>query len=325
MVGLQVALDGPPPPEQIAPNLWVLTGTTFDVPSHWREWLGSIRANQVGDTDLFLVSKLASEMPGVLDGENQSLQQRVEHFYAGLLLSKMFSPSHSPFMLTGARSDGAIAVRQHIDLELPMPQICRPYPGIVADDIAMAAQLGQKLDLMVLEPVPDDRRRFFRTLNIYIKARTTRNPLDRIHQYCRCIEGLILPTIGRTKRQFKSRTALFIGPAHHELMGALYDIRSDVEHLHEGRHLETLNRQVRFSLAKKEAIVEYIARRALARIINQNGLWQHFGNAAALREFWALLPDKRQEIWGDFIDPKVPVEDLDPNDVSDEMLGAREF
>ena len=100
LVGLQVKLEGKPPPEQIAPNLWVLTATTFDVPSEWREWLGSIRSDEVAGSNLFLVSKLESTTPGVLDGESQSLQQRVGHFYVGLLLSAMFSSSHKPVMLT---------------------------------------------------------------------------------------------------------------------------------------------------------------------------------------------------------------------------------
>ena len=82
-VGLQVKLKGMPPPERISPDLRVLTDTTFDVPPEWREWLGSIRADQVEGSNLFLVSKLESTTPGVLDGENQSLQQRVRHFYAG--------------------------------------------------------------------------------------------------------------------------------------------------------------------------------------------------------------------------------------------------
>ena len=210
-----------------------------------------------------------------------------------------------------------------MDLELPAPQVFRPYPPVVADNIELAAQLGQKLDEMMPETVPGGLWRLFRTLHIYIETRTISDLVDRIHQYCRCIEGLILPVIGKTKRQFKSRTELFIGLAHHELMGALYDIRSDVEHLHENRHLETFNREARLDLVKKEAIAEYIARTALARIFSQDALWQHFGNTAALRKFWALLAAERQEIWGEPIDPMVSVTDFDPKYLNDEMLGAR--
>ena len=298
LVGLEVAFEGTPPPVHIAPNLWVLTKTTFDVPSVWRKWLGSIRSDHVADTNLFLVTKLASETPGVLNGENQLLQQRAWHFYVGLLLSKMFSPSHKPFMLTGAREGEEIGVRQLMDLDLPVPRVFRPYPAVVADDITMAAQLGQKLDAMRPETVSGGLWRFIRTLDIYIKTRTISDLLERIHQYCRCIDGLILPVIGRTKQQFKSRTELFIGPRHHELMGELYDVRSAVEHLHENQYLETFDRGIRLDLAKKEAIVEYIARRALARVSGQEALWQHFGNAAALKEFWALPPGGRRESLG---------------------------
>ena len=197
----------------------------------------------------------------------------------------------------------------------------RPYPSITADDIQLAAQLAQKLDAMQPETAPSDLLRLLRTLHIYFKTRAINEPLDRIHQYCRCIEGLILPAKGKTERQFKSRTELFIGPAHHDLMGALYEIRSEVEHLHENRYLEVFDRDVLLDLSKTEAIVEYIARTALARIIRQEALWLHFGNAVALEKFWALSPDERQRIWGAPIDPMVSVVDFDPDYLHDERLG----
>lgn len=321
LVGLGVNLDGALPPERIAPNLWMLSDTTFDVPSQWREWLGSIRAEQVAGCNLFLGSKLVSSTPDILDGENQALQQRVWHFYVGLLLSAMFAPSDKPVMLTGARRDGVIDIRQQKDLELPVPQVFRPYPAVVADDIVLAARLGQKLDIMLPVTVPGGLWRFFRTLHIYVETRAVGELLDRIHQYCRCIDGLILPDIGKTTQQFKSRTELFIGPGHHVMMGELYDIRSHVEHLHENRYLETFDREVRLDLLKKEAIVEYIARMALARIVGQDALWPHFGNTSALKKFWALSADERRTIWGDPIDPMVSIADFDPRYLHDEHLG----
>ena len=149
---------------------------------------------------------------------------------------------------------------------------------------------------MLPATAPRELLRFCRTLHIYVETRAIGELLDRIHQYCRCIDGLILPAIGKTKQQFKSRTELFIGPGHHDLMGALYEIRSHVEHLHENRYLETFDRDVRLDLLKKEAIVEYIARTALARIVSQDALWRHFGNTVALEQFWALSADERRKI-----------------------------
>lgn len=321
LVGFEVKLEEPTPTGQITPDLWVLTNPTFDIPSEWREWLGSIRADEVAGNNLFLVSKVVSATPDVLDGENQSLQQHVWHSYIGLLLSVVFSPSHKPVMLTGAQRNGVIGIRQQRDLELPAPQVFRAYPPVVADDIQLAAQYGQNLDAMLAVTVPGGLWRFFRTLHIYIKTRAISELLDRIHQYCRCIDGLILPAIGKTKQQFKSRTELFIGPAHHDLMGALYDIRSNVEHLHENLYMEIFDREVRLDLLKKEAIVEYIARTALARIVSHDALWPHFGNTEALEKFWTLPAEERRKIWGDPINPMVSVADFDPKYLHDGHLG----
>jgi hypothetical protein len=55
-------------------------------------------------------------------------------------------------------------------------------------------------------------------------------------------------------------------------------------------YLEYFDRALRLDIAKKEAIVDHIARTALARIIGDDALWPHFGNTPALEKFWALTP-----------------------------------
>ena len=322
LIGLNVRIDGHLPSGKIAPNLWVLADPTFNVPPHWQEWLGSIRAREVEDWNLFLLSKLASLTPDVLDAENQKLQQQVSNFYVGLLLANTFAPAHRPVMLTGSRRDGEIGVRQQQDFDSPVPCLFRPYPPVVPEDIRLAAQFGEKLDAFATTPVSGGHWRLFRTLHIYMEARTIGDILDRLHQYCRCIDGLILPNAGETKRQFKSRTELFIGPRHHDMMGELYDIRSAVEHLHENRYLESFDRATRLDLVKKEAIVEHIARTALARIVGDDALWPHFANTSALAIFWALTPVERQRIWRDPIDPLDALADFDPKYIHDGRLGA---
>ena len=104
-------------------------------------------------------------------------------------------------------------------------------------------------------------------------------------------------------------------------MGALYDVRSHVEHLHENRYIEPFDREVRLDLVKKEAIVEHIARTALVRVISKQALWPHFLSASALKEFWALSRDEQREHWGDPIDPMVSIADFDPSHLHDGHLG----
>jgi hypothetical protein len=321
LVGLTIKLEGQLPAGKISPNLWVLTDAKFNVPPSWRDWLGSIRVEEVEDCNLFLLSKVVSAAPGVLDAESKTVQQRAWSFYVGLLLASTFSPAHRPVLLTGSRRDGEIDIRQQQDLDSPIPGVVRPYPSVVPDDVRRAAHLGENLETLATAPISGGHWRLFRTLHVYTEARTTGEIVDRIHQYCRCIDGLILPAVGKTRQQFKSRTEIFIGPGHHDLMGELYDVRSAVEHLHENRYLESFDRATRLDLAKKEAIIEHIARTALARVIGDDTLWPHFANTPALEKFWGLTPPERTRIWGDPVDPLTAIADFDPQYIHDDLLG----
>jgi hypothetical protein len=323
LVGLEVNLEGSVPSGKVSANLWVLADEKFNIPDIWREWLGSIRSKDVERCGLFLLSKHASSTPDVLDAENQTVQQRAWNFYVGLLLASTFSPAHRPVLLTGSRRNGEIGIRQQQDLDSPVPGVITPYPPVVPNDIRQAALLGESLEILAKAPLQGGHWRLFRTLHIYTEARTTGEIVDRIHQYSRCIDGLILPAIGKTKQQFKSRTEMFVGPGHHDLMGEIYDVRSAVEHLHESRYLQSFDRETRLDLVRKEAIVEYIARTAIGRIIGDNSLWPHFSNTAALDRFWALPAAERTKIWGAPTDPLAAIADFDPQFIDDGMLGAR--
>jgi len=322
LVGLSAKVEEYIPFQKLTSSLWVLADTTFNIPPYWREWLGSIRADEVQNSNLFLLSKLPSSSPD-LDGENEKLKQRVWYFYVGLLLASSFAPAHKPVMLTGSRRDGEVDVRQQRDLDRPIPSLVGGYPPILAKDIQLAAELAGKIDALGTAPLNGGHWRLFRTLHIYMEARTNADILDRLHQYSRCIDGLILPNAGETKRQFKSRTELFIGPCHHELMGEIYDVRSAVEHLHENRYLESFDRETRLDLLKKEATAEHIARNAIARIVGDSNLWHHFANTSALGKFWALEETRRRQIWGDPINPMDAIADFDPKYIPDGHLGAR--
>ena len=71
-------------------------------------------------------------------------------------------------------------------------------------------------------------------------------------------------------------------------MGDTYAVRSDVEHLHENKHLEVFDCNARLDLVKKLEMMEYIVRSALVRILLDRNLWPHFANTTALQTFWAL-------------------------------------
>jgi hypothetical protein len=308
--------------EQISLELAVLTRAAFKMPIHWREWLGSIRAEEVEDCNLFILSKLKSKQSGVLDGESQGLQARVWNFYRGLLLTSRFTTAHKPVILTGSRDDNEIGVRQTQDLEAPADCVFRGYPEVSQAELRQAAGLATELGKIAGIAKGDSHWRLFRVLYLYVGTRPERDLLHRLHQYARCVDGLVLSRPGKGVSDFKSRTELFIGPGLHDVMGEVYADRSSVEHLHEDRLLEPFERVKRLELVRKEAIIEHIARTALRRIVLNESLWPHFANRAGLEKFWALNPDDRRAIWGAPVNPLDALADFDPKYIHDGNLGA---
>ena len=323
LVGLEVKLEQGFPFREVVPGLWAWTDQTLDLPAHWREWLGSIRADRIKNCNLVLLSKFPSQTPEVLDAENRLLQQRVLGFYQGLLLASASTPAHPPFMLTGSRYDGEIGVRQESAIDIPSLNLFRYYQPVLPDEIIRAASIARAIEDLGAAPPAGSAWRIFRALSVYTSGRTKGQLLDRLHQYRRCIDGLILSEPGSGLKQFKSRTELFIGPRHHDLMGSLYAIRSDAEHLHEHKYLENFDRDARLDLMQKEAIAEHIARHCLAHILETPALWQHFGNTATLGPFWKLAPADRQQLWGaPPINPADALIGYDPKYISNGDLGA---
>lgn len=321
LIGLEVKLEENLPLTQLTPIHWAMAEPQFSIPEQWRGWLGSMRTEELESCNLFLISKMASNAPDVLDAENQILSRHVSHFYTGLLLSSTFAPSHRPVLLTGSRRDGEIGIRSQSDFETPIPHMIRHYPPLLNSEIEEAARLAAALETVAADTTRSHWR-FFRALSLYVETRSLRDNMERLHQYCRCIEGLIMAEPGKALKQFKSRTELFIGPRHHDLMGGMYEVRSAVEHLHEHRYLETFDRECRLGLLRKEVVAEHIARTTLARIAGDNAILQHFANSASLSAFWALTPQERRGIWGDPVNPDDALAGYDPKYMSDRELGG---
>jgi hypothetical protein len=119
LIGLSVKVERNTPHGLIAPSLWVVTDAQFQVPSHWKEWLGTVRVEEVEAANLFLLSKIKSERPEVLDGENQSLEHLASLFYLGLLLASPFSTAHKPVILTGSCRNGEVDFDSKATLRFP--------------------------------------------------------------------------------------------------------------------------------------------------------------------------------------------------------------
>jgi hypothetical protein len=322
VIALRVKLDDAVPLQKMTPHHWAFADTRFDMPAHWREWLGTVRTEEIEHSNLFLLSKMRSQAPQIVDGETIEVKRHAGQFYAGLLLASPFVPAHKPVMLAGYCQNGEINVRSQDNYEPAIPSMVRHYPSLTLGEVQLAAKIGSQIAAVATTPLNGGHWRLFRILHLYLEARTIRDNMDRLHQYCRCIDGLLVSKQGEARKQFKSRTELFIGPRHHTLMGETYDVRSDVEHLHENKHLEVFERAARLELVKKLEMMEYIVRSALVRILLDPKLWPHFGNTPALQAFWALDEQARRTLWGATINPMEVLAAFDPRYISDAQLGG---
>ena len=305
---------------QIHPTLSLSTKSIIGFDDHWRDWLGSIRSEQYASANFFILSKAKSATPEILDQENNDLKQVAINFYLGLLLAGRFRYFDKPLLLTGAKAREELSIRQLQEINSPII-----FSAVEPDDIlnnkslTRAAQLAEAIPHVWTRPLRYKRLR--QILDIYLTARATADILERLHQYCRCIEGFIVPSPGDTTRKFKSRTELFIGTSHHMLMEDIYEFRSAVEHLNDHLNLLSNTREHRAKIYRWAHIAEHIARDCLVRVLTNNSLMQNFETDDTLTAFWRLDAKKRTELWGSPIDPLEAVASFDVRLLSNQDLG----
>ena len=320
MLAAEVAATGMPSVPTKVGRLWVPGQPIVNLEGHWLEWLGSLRSEDLQDATLFVVDKVSSKTPSILDGESDQLMNRTSRFYTALMLTGRFAVPRDPMLITGGNDKGEIDIRQVTSLD-PQPYV----PGLDLHDVTIgnvtrAALLAESFETMA---GLSGFARLSRILGTYVEGRCRNEPLDQLHQFCRCIEGLIIPGPGESRARFQSRTQLFIGPKHQQLMVTLYENRSAVEHLNDHLLVLEAGRDARIEILRQSIIAENIARQCLARIYETPAVWPHFQTDDALKAFWKLSETERQNIWGAPFDPLAVLADFDPNSIRNHELGLK--
>ncbi|NOT34436.1 MAG: hypothetical protein HOP12_09730 [Candidatus Eisenbacteria bacterium] len=282
-------------------GLYATRALELTVPSHWRDWLGSLAWDELHDANLFLWTVAPTENPSVLDEENASLQTRVFMLYYGLMLAaRRISTNGRGKVLTGAR-ETEVDVRQHGWIDPLFPNEGSFQAAVARIELQEAAVLGN-----AITEIQNDTsfRRLRVALRCFHNGLREHDPPERIHQFVRAIEGCILPQPGRTKSQFASRTALFVGPHEQEWARALFDVRSAVEHLND--QLESVAMSVREEAIRRVLRFAFeaqaLARYCLHRIFADATLREHFRDEESLGRFWSLEERERRALWGSPLD-----------------------
>ena len=320
-IGLSTRVaDGLAETKPLGDRIWATTKLPVGLDSDWKTWLGSIRAERLEeDCNLVLCASMDSSRPGVLDGENQLLSRTVMRLFDGLMLTGNIELTHIPVLIGGAFQPDGLTVRSISDLRRPLIPAAVEFDEV--DAAILAAAYRQMQGRLGFEQTTKYNR-VARILHIYDKAVCEENVHERLHQFCRCIEGFILPEIGQTLKQFISRCEVFVGPKHAATLRQLYEMRSKVEHMHEYALPATLSeRERRLTVMRMAALAQGLARWCISRFLESPALWPHYASAETLAAFWKLDGDGKSALWGRPIDLAALDNKFDESDMSDQSLG----
>jgi hypothetical protein len=148
-------------------------------------------------------------------------------------------------------------------------------------------------------------RRVIRGMNTLFNGRKETGQ-DRLHQFVRSLEALILPDIGSTQKQFAHRCQTFAraGDDARALLLEAFDMRSDTEHLNPwDEAVQSYPADQREDVCwHRTRQIEHLACDAYSRLLRDAALRDHFRTEAAIAAFWKLPDDQRRTLWGKPLD-----------------------
>jgi hypothetical protein len=148
-------------------------------------------------------------------------------------------------------------------------------------------------------------RRLRRGILAFLKGLAEGGAYDRIHQWCRSVEALILPPKGDTTRQFARRCQAFAtGKGVGALLKEIYDLRCRVEHLHEFDDVyPDISRDDRHELLGLRARqAEAMARHAYQRVLLDPALTSLYKDELSIEALWKKNSQELWQAWGNPID-----------------------
>jgi hypothetical protein len=312
--------DSLPEDFQAERDLWITRTLPFDIEGQWKGWVGSLLFDKLKGAGLFLISKGPAAHPDILDADNERYKLRVFHFYMGFQLTGFFWCNDQPIQLTGANRSGEIDVRFIGELQMPYSVPGAPSESIDIDRIRRATAVAN-----AFHNVQNTKKyeRFNRSVRTFYSGISSNEGGERLHQFIRCVEGFIHPDPGKTGKQFKSRTELFLGPHHHEVAEEFFEIRSAVEHLHDPTGIITApsEREKRIKLLQRAVEAEALARYIIQRFLLSPEIWPHFEDDISISKFWKLSAAEREKLWGVPFDIDTVSKQFDSRHIDAEALG----
>lgn len=288
---------------QLSDGTWVLRGMPVsEDQGSWKEWLGSIFWNRLCAANLVLLAEKPSNIPALLGAEHQRLSDDLGLIYelAHLGVGIEASSDEGAYRLLGSFENGFFDIRGVEEMRrLYRSQGAQQEP-ITPDCLESSVTLRDGFAKMRADQTQFTR--VLRGLDTLFKGKREQAGNDRLHQFVRSLEALIVPCKGNTKKQFVHRCQTFApaGEDTRKVLTEAYEMRSATEHLNPwDGPVEKYPLDEREEVCwKRTQQVERLACNAYERLLRSASLREHFRTDDSINGFWKLLDHQTREIWG---------------------------
>lgn|GEM_PF-4422809 len=145
-----------------------------------------------------------------------------------------------------------------------------------------------------------------RGVKAFHQAMAEANDYDRLHQFVRSIDALLITEKGKGKKQFKDRCRTFTlpDPRLEQVLDSMYELRGRVEHLTDWDDLfPKANTEGRLKAANhRTRQAEALSRHVYKEILMTPTLLSIFRDTQPLINFWKLSDDQTARLWPNKLD-----------------------
>jgi hypothetical protein len=295
--------DLPPSAFQISDGTWIMPSVPVPDLGIWKHWIGSIRLERLGKAKLVFFVEEPSDNPEILDTVHQRLDNDLCRLFYMLHLGTGIECTEGADLLCGSSEQGVPGIRQVS--QMPTFHHSKGWRREPITQTWLEDALVLRGGLVAMEADKTQFRRVIRGLNTLFNG-LQETGQERLHQFVRSLEALILPDIGNTKNQFAHRCQTFTRADEdtRALLLDAFNMRSDTEHLHEwDRAVQGYPADEREDVCwQRTRQIEQLACDAYARVLRDGAIQEQFRTGTAIAAFWRLPDDKRRLLWGKPLD-----------------------
>ena len=245
----------------------------------WKEWLG-LKWADVKNSNAMIKFEISTKTPEVLDDENKLISELIGKIYFALQLVGDFKIQTTHFF-TGSRIGQEIKFRQWTEYDNWYST--DSFRRIEEKDMELWGKIFKGI-CHFHSRLPKDFLRFNRGLMCFQKGCREEFLDFRLPYFVSSLEALALPEKSKTKIQFEKRIAKWFPKClkgnPEEILGEIYDLRSDCEHLHGIKEKYSKNSVLRACQC------EEIARNAYQAILSDCTELESFTTDDKIKDYW---------------------------------------